>query len=71
MTTIRKYKCNCCKDEIDDSNPGLAFEFQAPGEDFRYNMSLWQFENHLCFHCITAIEKLSIEARRISRSLET
>jgi hypothetical protein len=54
MTTARTYKCNLCRDEITDSNPGRGVHFLGKHFEFR---RVSDCENHICEKCIVAVLK--------------
>jgi len=58
MTTTRRYYCNVCRDEVNDST-GIGFLFKSGNTEFQEG-NVASGENHLCYKCIRAIYDLSI-----------
>ena len=59
MTTIREYRCNLCRDAINDTREGFGVHFTAwkpevkgPGLSFK---RVSECENHLCLACARSI----------------
>jgi len=65
MTTIRTYKCNVCKNEV-DSLTGIGFDFKSAGTEFQEG-NVPQHEKHLCYECISAIYDVSCRFRQAEK----
>lgn len=52
MTTKRTFECNVCHSPIFDAR-GRGFSFGSDRVEWK---ALFQAENHICNHCIKALE---------------